>query len=75
MGGVKEAEILKILMHYKTSHPPDGCLPICCVGRSRSTESAVFTCAESTGKRGDALQSRPKSTEEGSGMALLVLHI
>lgn len=66
MGGIREAETLKILMRYKKSCPPDGCLPICCVGRSGSRESPAFTCSESAGKRGDASQCRLKSTEEGS---------
>lgn len=56
VGGIREAEILKILMHYKISHSPDGCPPVCCVERYWHRQSPAFTCPESAGKWNDALQ-------------------
>lgn len=66
---------LKILMHYKISHSPDGCPPVCCVERCWHRQSPAFTCPESAGKWNDALQYRLKSTEMGIGMNSLALHI
>lgn len=64
---------MKVWLHRKTSHPPDGCLPVCCVGRC-GAGSTPYSLAPSP-LESKAVPCRVKATEKGIVIISLASHI